>query len=221
MVGSSRLKFSGYIYHQNHAISPPELRGLIIRIRNVGIGSYDKSFLNFPQSVGPIITGMTGEIYVEEGLEEALNIDRNSFRETDPHYIKLQEVIFSRLSASSDNDGILSDTRSRSRTVQEDKKEDYSKEEIEALASLVSKVYGKNFKIKRVDKYFEYPAKVDFENSQITLFNLSPILPRKSSERNWFQEVSVFHELSTYKNPNKEAIDKMFYAFLKQRRSIK
>jgi hypothetical protein len=220
IIGLSRLKFAGYIYHQNHAISPPELRGIIVRIRNVGIGSYDKSFLNFPQSVGPIITGMTGEIYVEAGLEDALNIDRNSFRETDPHFLKLQEIIFSRLSASKENEGILSDARSRSRIVQEDKRDDYSKEEIKALASLVSKVYGKYFEIKRVNKYYEYPVKIDFENLQITLFNLNPILPRKSLERNWYEEVSVFHELSTYNNPNKDAMDKMFYAFLKQRRSI-
>jgi hypothetical protein len=132
----------------------------------------------------------------------------------------LQEIIFSRLSASKENEGILSDARSRSRIVQEDKRDDYSKEEIKALASLVSKVYGKYFEIKRVNKYYEYPVKIDFENLQITLFNLNPILPRKSLERNWYEEVSVFHELSTYNNPNKDAMDKMFYAFLKQRRSI-
>lgn len=220
IVGSSRLKFSGYIYHQNEAIWPPELRGLIVRIRNVGINSYDKSFLNFPESVGPIITGMTGEIYIEEGLEDALNIDRNSFRETDPHYIKLQEVIFSRLSASKDDGGILSDTRTRSKNVQEEKRKDSSVEETNALIALISRVYGKDFKIKRVDKYSEYPVRIDYESSQITLFSSSPILPRKTVEKNWYQEVAIFHELSTHKNPNKDAIDKIFYAFLKQRRAM-
>ena len=42
---------------------------------------------------------ISGEIYIEEGLEQALNVDRRSFRETDPHYLMLQQHIWQEISA--------------------------------------------------------------------------------------------------------------------------
>jgi hypothetical protein len=54
---------------------------------------------------------ISGEIYIEDGLEDALNIDRNSFRESDIAYIKLQEYLFTKLGGSN---GITQDIRTRS-----------------------------------------------------------------------------------------------------------
>lgn len=218
VVGNSRLKFSGYIYHQNKAIVPPELRGLIIRIRNVGIGGYDKSFLGFPQSVGPIITGMTGELYVEEGLEDALNIDRNSFRETAPHYIRLQEVIFDSLSRGREKGGILADARYRSKIVQDEKRDDLLTGEYDTLEKLIAKVYGRSLKIERIDTQSDVPVRLDFDNSRIEIYPSCPIFPRSKKLRRFYEKISIFHELSTYGCAEKPAIDKIFYSFLKEKR---
>lgn len=218
VISNSRLKFSGYIYHQNKAIIPPELRGLMIRIRNVGIGGYDKSFLDFPQSVGPIITGMTGELYVEEGLEDALNIDRNSFRETAPHYIKLQEVIFNRLSTSRENGGILADARYRSRIVQEKKKRDLLKCEFENLEKTIQKIYGRSLKIERVDKQSDAPVRLDLANSRIEIYDSCAVFPKSRKMRRLYEKISIFHELSTFGCHEKSKIDSVFYEFLKERR---
>ena len=57
-VGGSRLAFKGYIYHQRISIQPPELRGLLIRVRNVAIGMYDKSLMNYPKAQGPRMAGI-------------------------------------------------------------------------------------------------------------------------------------------------------------------
>lgn len=216
VVRGSRLKFSGYIYHQNKAIYPPELRGIIVRIRNVGIGGYDKSFLNFPQSVGPIITGMTAELYVEEGLEEALNIDRNSFRETDPHYLMLQEVIFKKLSRSREDGGILADARYRSRKIQGEKRKDRTRDEYRDLLKLIKDVFGKSFTLERANRYNEKPVKIDEQNSKIVIYNLTPILPRRIKERRLYERLIIFYELSTISSPNKPSTDKMFYRFLRK-----
>jgi hypothetical protein len=47
-IAGRRLKFHGYIYSQQPSIQPEELRGLHIRIRNVGIGNYDRTWLGYP-----------------------------------------------------------------------------------------------------------------------------------------------------------------------------
>ena len=85
------LTFSGYIAVQDGLqLKPDELRGILIRIKNVGIGYYDQSMLDFRSNEGPRSRWITGEIYVEEGLEDALNVDRDSFNRFHPEYRALQ-----------------------------------------------------------------------------------------------------------------------------------
>jgi len=131
----SDLQFEGYLYHQRRQIVPSELQGLLIRIRNVGIGGYDKTLLNYPRNIGPMVRGMTGEIYVRKGLEEALNIDRNSFNETYEHFRELRQEIFSRIGLP-DKPGISKDVRDRSAKHQEQQR---SAKEIQSLAQIVRK----------------------------------------------------------------------------------
>ena len=46
-VHGRSLKLSGYIYLQyNRAVEPMEIRGLLVRIRNIAIGVYDPLFLS-------------------------------------------------------------------------------------------------------------------------------------------------------------------------------
>jgi len=45
---------------------------------------------------------LSGEIYVEEGLEQALNVNRQSLRESDPHYLVLQQHIWKELASISE-----------------------------------------------------------------------------------------------------------------------
>lgn len=94
-VDGERLRYHGYVFWQRTQVQPSALRGLQIYLRNIGIGLYDPTLLNF-SIINPSLRApqMSGEIYVEEGLERALNVDRNSFRETDAHYVELQRHIF-------------------------------------------------------------------------------------------------------------------------------
>ncbi|MFX1297368.1 MAG: hypothetical protein ACFFD2_21245, partial [Promethearchaeota archaeon] len=96
-VSGRRLKFVGYIYAQKPRIDPEELRGVHIRIKFVGIGKYDRTWLGYPFDEGIKFGQITGEIFVEDGLEDALNIDRDSFRETDVHYQAMRGYIWSKL----------------------------------------------------------------------------------------------------------------------------
>jgi len=85
------LRFNGYLVVQEaKQLRPDELRGVLIRIREVAIGRYDPSLLGFPVNQGPRQKWLTGEIFVEEGLDDALNIDRDSFNQFHPAYSALR-----------------------------------------------------------------------------------------------------------------------------------
>lgn len=94
-VFNSRLKFSGYVFSQiSKAIRPFELNGIQVRLRNVGIGGYDQTFMKYYKQVETVRSKwVSGEIFVDAGLEAALNIDRDSFNEHEEHYKTLQKYI--------------------------------------------------------------------------------------------------------------------------------
>jgi len=86
------LRFHGYVaIQEGKQILPDELRGVLVRIKNVGIGYYDPSMLDYRFNEGPRAKWLTSEIYVDEGLEDALNIDRDSFNRFHPEFRSLQK----------------------------------------------------------------------------------------------------------------------------------
>jgi len=88
------LVFHGYIIVQEGVnLRPDEFRGIMIRIKDVAVGYYDTSMLDYRINEGPRSRWLTGEIYVSEGLEDALNIDRDSFNKFHPQYKALQTFI--------------------------------------------------------------------------------------------------------------------------------
>ncbi len=94
-VEGTRLKYKGYVFLQTRMLKPAEMRGILVRVRNVAIGDYDLTCLNYEKVQGFRRDWLSGEIYVEYGLEDALNIDRHSFNEVHPHYISLQRHLHS------------------------------------------------------------------------------------------------------------------------------
>jgi hypothetical protein len=99
VVFDSLLQFQGYIFAQaSKAIRPFELDGIQIRLRNVGIGGYDHTFYKYSEEIETIRSRwVSGEIFVDKGLESALNIDRDSFNEHDEHFKKLQMKLHEKL----------------------------------------------------------------------------------------------------------------------------
>jgi hypothetical protein len=88
------LRFHGYLAVQEGLqLRPDEIRGIMIRIKDVGIGYYDPSMLDYRFNEGPRSRWLTGEIFVTEGLEDALNIDRDSFNKFHPQYRAVQRYV--------------------------------------------------------------------------------------------------------------------------------
>jgi hypothetical protein len=95
LADGSCLRYHGYLYWQKVENKPTSLHGIQIYICHVGIGLYDKTLLNYEKiDSSPLAGHISGEIYIEEGLEQALNVNRRGFRETDLHYITLQQHIW-------------------------------------------------------------------------------------------------------------------------------
>lgn len=91
-TSEGRLSFKGYTYSQHGMINPKEYIGILIRIKNVAIGGIDRAFLQYPSGTNQLFRNwIFGEIYVDEGLEDAMNINRNKFKVTHPDYIALRD----------------------------------------------------------------------------------------------------------------------------------
>jgi hypothetical protein len=90
------VTFHGYILVQEgKQLKPDELRGIMIRVKEVGIGLYDPSMLDYRYNEGPRSRWVTGEIFVTTGLEDALNIDRDSFNRFHPEFRVVQKRVHS------------------------------------------------------------------------------------------------------------------------------
>jgi len=119
---------TGYFYVQHGVIKPRDLHGLLIRIRSAAVGEYDQSFLGFPPSHASLIQRwVSAEVWADDRLEDAMNIDRRTLRETHPAYTELRDAIHAHL------EGVLRDAR-----VQLYEKENSRRRRDKAIKSSVS-----------------------------------------------------------------------------------
>jgi Histidine kinase-, DNA gyrase B-, and HSP90-like ATPase len=78
------LSFSGYFFWTPRVL-PQEHNGLLVRINGASGTLFDPTFLKY-QIAERRLGQLIGEIFVDQGLEGALNIDRESFNTAHPHY---------------------------------------------------------------------------------------------------------------------------------------
>ncbi len=166
----SNLVFTGYIFHQREKILPPELQGILIRIKDVAVGGYDRTFLHYPKAEGPMFNQLTGEIFVESGLEEALNIDRNSFNEAHPHFLKLQQFLWDYLGGQN---GVFKDIRKRSKERRDKVHKKQSEEEVMKIIKSVKENFTLDIVLERQSKSSNYPYSYNKKEKKITFFSNS------------------------------------------------
>jgi len=89
---------SGYFYAAGGKINPVDINGILIRIRNAGVGAYDASFLGYPSWINPLFQGWAScEVYADDRLEQSQNIDRKTLRTTDQPYVELRNLLHEKL----------------------------------------------------------------------------------------------------------------------------
>lgn len=81
----------GYFFARKGVLRPSQLNGVLVRIRHVAIGGYDSSFLSYPKSTATLFRRWVScELWADDRLESAMNIDRKTLRVTHPAYQELQ-----------------------------------------------------------------------------------------------------------------------------------
>lgn len=82
------LEFEAYLFW-NPRIAPTEHQGALVRIHGASGTLFDSTFFNYQVAELTRLRQITCEIFVKEGLEAALNIDRESFNTAHPHTVLL------------------------------------------------------------------------------------------------------------------------------------
>jgi hypothetical protein len=91
-IGGGALSFEAYFYW-NQKITPKENNGVLVRINNASGLLFDKAFLDYQVAELTRLRQLMSEVFITEGLDAALNIDRESFNFSHPHYQYLQKWV--------------------------------------------------------------------------------------------------------------------------------
>jgi hypothetical protein len=98
-IDCEHVSARGYFYAKRRAMRPQWLNGVLIRIRNSAVSEYDSTFMGFKSTEGRLFQSwISCELWADDRLEEALNIDRRTLRVTHPAFVELQEAFHSEFS---------------------------------------------------------------------------------------------------------------------------
>lgn len=127
-----RVSAEGYFYAQHGSVTPLELHGLVLRIRHAAVGEYDPSFWGFSTSEASLIQRwVSAEIWADDRLEDAMNIDRRTLRIAHPAYVELRNAIHTQLRK------VLSEARDKIYDAgSTERKERRAQDAVDAVANL-------------------------------------------------------------------------------------
>lgn len=116
------LSFDGYIFWRPKIV-PKEHNGVLVRIHGASGTLFDETFMSYQVSEITRLRQITAEIFVNEGLESALNIDRESFNYSHPHYQILTRWLHQALRQFANRHKALAQDARRARRANEQKKQ--------------------------------------------------------------------------------------------------
>ncbi|MET9366765.1 ATP-binding protein [Streptomyces griseoflavus] len=95
-ISAGPLEFEGYLFW-TPKVAPTEHQGVLVRIHGASGTLFDSTFFNYQIAELTRLRQITCEIFVKQGLEAALNIDRESFNTAHPHTVVLTRWIHNAL----------------------------------------------------------------------------------------------------------------------------
>ena len=95
-LSGGSLAFEAYLFW-NPKIAPVEHQGTLVRIHGASGTLFDSSFMRYQVSEQTRLRQITCEIFVQEGLDSALNIDRESFNTAHPHAVFITKWLYAAL----------------------------------------------------------------------------------------------------------------------------
>ena len=90
------LKFEAYLFW-TPKVAPVEHQGSLIRIHGASGTLFDATFMRYQVSEQTRLRQIMCEIFITEGLDSALNIDRESFNNAHPHAVYITKWLHSAL----------------------------------------------------------------------------------------------------------------------------
>lgn len=90
------LAFEAYLFW-TPKVAPVEHQGALVRIHGSSGTLFDSTFMRYQVSEQTRLRQITCEIFVSEGLDSALNIDRESFNNAHPHSVYITKWLHSAL----------------------------------------------------------------------------------------------------------------------------
>jgi len=203
--------YHGYFYNQRTRILPEELRGFIIRIKNVAIGGASQNFWGHPYPGDTTYFLQTyGEIYIESGLEDAMNIDRSTFKTTHDEFYRFQNVIHKFLRKE-----VFQQAKTMYKLRREEKSEFKDIEREKARTESIEEYFGQNYILSEIRNFKDPPAKLDEKNEMIIINQLStPIIAYKKEDRYLLQDVSIALEYILKDLQDKDKIREKFWTVL-------
>lgn len=210
-VAGNRLAFSGYLFAQTKAIRPLELNGVQIRLRGVGIGGYDSTFLRYYEEIETIRSRwVSGEIFVDNGLEIALNIDRDSFNEHDEHFKKLQSELHNKIGV------VFSKMKTIASGQTAQLRADKERRVVERIKQIVTEGTHSKFKLGERDLGRDAPiVKIDEATGEVILNTTAKPLKRKKANT-IIRYISSAYYISKIMAKSEDEQWDIFYNLIKQ-----
>ncbi len=167
-VSGGPLEFQAYLLWAPR-IAPVEHVGSLVRIHGASGTLFDPTFLRFQVSEPTRLRQISCEVFVSEGLEAALNIDRESYNYAHPHVVRLTSWLHAALTR------VINQQKQVASRVRRQAREAAAEEEADVLRELVE------------DEWIEV-AGDDDDLPDVTL-GLSPL--DEAPEGYWFDRTLV------------------------------
>jgi hypothetical protein len=137
-LSGGTLEFEAYLFWAPRII-PKQHQGVILRVGNASGALFDRTFMGYQVSEQTRTRQITAEIFVRQGLDAAINIDRESFNYAHPHYQYLVKWLHSALrQLANRHKEIGKRTRSEKLTVEGEK----TREKVESQVESALKARG-------------------------------------------------------------------------------
>jgi len=191
------LSFRGYLYSQHGMISPKEYIGSLIRVKNVGIGEIDRTFLGYSSSSNQLFRNWVfGEIYVDNGLEEALNINRNRFKVTHPAYIALKGWLHTFLS----NVVFKYTLYEYYRKTRIERQESLEEQNTQILNEIVQSEMGKSYRLRFQKLEQNQPILIERESKTVIINSNYTAFQTKMQIKKTMQRTLLLFEIAVEKS---------------------
>ena len=171
------LEFEAYCLW-SPKVSPKDHNGSLIRIHNASGVLFDETFMKHQVAEHTIKSQLTIEIFVNKGLDSALNIDRESFNVAHPHYQVLMRWLHS----------AIRQVVNKYKAVKKEVRSQALEEESDGFNKIIHEIVSSSIELNLRDPLERSKLVVlgsteesdfDYENYVISKKNIDGIIPRR------------------------------------------